>query len=68
MTIAKTIKLAEDHARNGNVPGACRILDSAIRVAGTHKAKWTLDIAKTRILDAAVDATVARSLAKRVAA
>lgn len=61
MTIARTIKIADQHAANGNIPAACRILDGAIRAALSARAQWTLTIAKTRILDAAVAATVARS-------
>lgn len=65
MTIARTIAIAEQHAARGDIPAACRILDTAIRAALSNRAKWKLDIAKTRILDAAVDATVARSQARR---
>ncbi len=61
MTVARTIQLAEQHAANGNTPAACRILDGAIRAALSARAQWTLTLAKARILDAAVDATVARS-------
>jgi len=61
MTVANTIKIAQKHAADGNVPAACRILDGAIRAALSSKAQWTLSIAKRRILDAAVDATVSRS-------
>lgn len=61
MTIARTIQIAEQHAARGDTPAACRILDTAIRAALSNSAKWKLDIAKARILDAAVDATVARS-------
>lgn len=64
MTVAKTIALAEVHAKNGNVEGACRILTSAMRAAASSKSQWAYDIAKARILDAAVDATVARSQAR----
>lgn len=38
MTIAKTIALAEAHHRNGNTEGARRILESAIRAAGSERA------------------------------
>lgn len=61
MTIARTIKLADQHAANGNIPAACRILDGAIRAALSTRSQWTLTLAKARILDAAVNATVARS-------
>jgi hypothetical protein len=61
MTVAETIKLAESHAAAGNVQGACRILDAAKRAAKSNKSQWAFDIAKTRILDRAVDAMVARS-------
>ena len=61
MTVAKTIKLAEQHAANGNIQAACRILDGHIRAALSARSQVTLSIAKMRILDAAVDATVARS-------
>jgi hypothetical protein len=61
MTVAETIALAEQHAKNGNVPAACRILDFAICAALSNRSKWKMDIAKARILDAAVNATVAAS-------
>ena len=61
MTVAKTIKLAEQHASNGNVPAACRIIDGHIHAALSARSQMTLSIAKMRIIDAAVDATVARS-------
>lgn len=61
MTVAKTIELANAHAKNGNIEGACRILTSAMRAAKSSRSQWAFDIAKTRVLDAAVDATVARS-------
>jgi len=64
MTIARTIAIADQHAANGNVPAACRILDGAIRAAMRPKGQMQLSIAKQRILDAAVDATVARSQAR----
>jgi hypothetical protein len=64
MTAAKTIELANAHAKNGNVEGACRILTSAMRAAKSNRSQWAFDIAKARILDAAVDATVARSQAR----
>lgn len=38
MTIAKTIAIAMQHARNGNASGAIRILESAERAAGSVKA------------------------------
>ena len=65
MTVAKTIALAEAHAKNGNVQGACRILSSAMRAAKSSRSQWAFDIAKARILDAAVDATVARSQVRK---
>ena len=61
MTVAKIIEIANAHAKNGNIEGACRILPSAMRAAKSSRSQWAFDIAKTRILDAAVDATVARS-------
>lgn len=61
MTINKTITLAQDHARNGNIEGACRILQTAFRVAKSGRSQMRLDMARLAILDAAVDATVARS-------
>lgn len=62
MTVARTIQIAEQHAARGDVPAACRILDFAIRTASSARSQWKLDMAKARILDAAVDATVARSI------
>jgi hypothetical protein len=38
MTIARTIALAEQHAANGNVQGAIRILEGAARAAGSVRA------------------------------
>lgn len=64
MTIAQTIAIANQHAANGNVPAACRILDGAIRAALRPKGQMQLSIVKQRILDAAVDATVSRSQAR----
>lgn len=61
MTIAKTIALANQHAANGNVPAACRILDLSIRASLSAKTAAQYAAAKQRILDAAVDANVARS-------
>jgi hypothetical protein len=61
MTVAKTIAIANQHAKNGNVEGACRILESAKRAARSNRSQWAFEIAKARILDAAVDAMVARS-------
>ena len=65
MTVAKTIAIAEAHTKNGNVEGACRILSSAMRAAKSSRSQWAFDIAKARILDAAVDATVARSQVRK---
>lgn len=61
MTVSKTIALAEAHAKNGNIEGACRILTSAMRAAKSGRSQWAYDMAKARILDAAVDAMVASS-------
>lgn len=61
MTVAKTIQLAQQHAHNGNFDGACRILNAAMRSAKSGRSQRAFDIAKSKILDAAVDATVARS-------
>lgn len=63
MTIAKTIQIAEQHAAHGRIEAACSILNAAMRAAASSRSQWKLDIAKARILDAAVDATVARSQA-----
>jgi hypothetical protein len=60
-TITRTIEIAEQHAANGNTPAACRVLNFAIRAALSGKSQIRLDMAKARILDAAIDATVARS-------
>jgi hypothetical protein len=52
MTIAKTIALAEAHAKNGNVEGACRILSSAMRAAASIKSQAAYATALERIKEA----------------
>lgn len=61
MTIAQTIITAQEYANRDAVEAACRILNEAIIKAKRGKDQMRLDIAKLAILDAAVDATVARS-------
>lgn len=61
MTIDQTIITAQEYAKRDAVEAACRVLNSAMAKAKRSKDQWRLDIAKRQILDAAVDATVARS-------
>jgi hypothetical protein len=49
MTIEKVIKLALQHADNGNVQGAIRILESSIRAAGSARAIRQFQAALFRI-------------------
>ena len=64
MTVAKTIAIAEAHAKRGDMEAACRIITSAMRAAKSSRSQWTYRIAQQRILDAAVDEMVARSQAR----
>lgn len=50
MTIASTIIAAQMHADNGNVSGACRILDAAIRAHSKTSALTALRAAKDKII------------------
>ena len=68
MKTKTTIQTAEAHAANGNTEAALRILDGALRASLNSRTTAPLYNAKMRILDALVDATVARSQARRVAA
>jgi len=61
MTIAKTIILAQEYAKRDAVDVACRVLNNAMATAKRSKDQMRIDIAKREILDAAIDATVARS-------
>jgi len=61
MTIAQTIITAQEYAKRDAVEAACRLLNDAMSRAKRGKDQMRLDIAKQAILDAAVDATVARS-------
>ena len=57
----RTIKIANQHVANGNTDGALRILDSALRGALSSRTAAPLYLAKMKIVDAMIDATVARS-------
>ena len=61
MTIQQTIITAQEYAKRDAVEAACRILSAAMAKAKRGKDQMRLDIAKMAILDAAVDATVAKS-------
>lgn len=50
MTIAKTIALAKQHAANGNVSGAERILNGAIRASASDRAANAYRAALTEIV------------------
>ena len=52
MTVAKTIALAEAHAKNGNVQGACRILASAMRAAASINSQAAYATALEQLMDA----------------
>lgn len=58
MTVAKTIAMAEAHAKNGNVEGALRIIDAAIRAAGSGVSMFRLSVAKHQITDPTFDKLV----------
>ena len=62
MTINQTIITAQEYANRGAVEAACRLLNAAMARAKRDKDQVRCDIAKRAILDAAVDATVARSI------
>lgn len=64
MTVAKTIELANAHAKNGNVEGACRILTSAMRAAKSGRAMFHLAVAKQRIIDPSFDKLIAQKQAR----
>ena len=63
MTIAQTIITAQEYANRGHVEAACKIIRKRMATAKRGKDQMRLDIARLAILDAAVDATVARSIA-----
>ena len=63
MTIAQTIVTAQEYANRGHVEAACKIIRKRMATAKRGKDQMRLDIARLAILDAAVDATVARSIA-----
>jgi hypothetical protein len=65
MTIKQTIITAQEYANRDAVEAACRILNAAIAKAKRGSDQMRLDVAKRQILDAAVDATVARSQERR---
>ena len=62
MTIAQTIITAQEYAKRDAVEAACRLLNAAMEKAKRGSDQMRIDIAKRQILDAAIDATVARSL------
>ena len=62
MTIKQTIITAQELANRGHIEAACRRLNDAMAKAKRGSDQMRLDIAKRKILDAAVDATVARSI------
>lgn len=64
-TIARTIEIARQHAARGDVPAACRVLDLAMRAALTSRTYYRLYAVRCAILDASIDAMVARSQARR---
>jgi hypothetical protein len=61
MTITQTIITAQEYAKRDAVEAACRLLNAAMAKAKRGADQMRLDIAKHQILDAAVEATVARS-------
>lgn len=61
MNIAHTIITAQEYAKLGAVDAACRILRNRMATAKRGADQLKLDMARLKILDAAVDATVARS-------
>jgi hypothetical protein len=65
MTIAQTIITAQEYAKLGAVEAACRILRNRMATAKRGSDQMKLDMARMAILDAAVDATVARANAAR---
>lgn len=62
MTITQTIITAQEYANLGAVEAACRLLRDRMATAKRGKDQFRLDVARLAILDAAVDATVARSV------
>ena len=61
MTIDQTIITAQEYAKRDCVEAACKILRNRMATAKRGKDQVRLDVARLAILDAAVDATVARS-------
>ena len=61
MTIAQTIITAEEYANRGCIEAACKMLRAKMATAKRGKDQMRLDAARLRIIDAAIDATVARS-------
>ena len=61
MTISQTIITAQEYANRGHVEAACKIIRKRMAIAKRGKDQMRLDMARLAILDAAVDAIVARS-------
>lgn len=61
MTIDQTIITAQEYAKLDCIEAACRILRERMAKTKRGKDQMRLDMARIAILDAAVDATVARS-------
>jgi len=61
MTISQTIITAQECANRGHVEAACKIIRKRMAITKRGKDQMRLDMARLAILDAAVDATVARS-------